>query len=89
MPNFGAPHSSGEPGAAVDGHLLRGDRIDSNLAAEEKLVLISKIEIENGRVLQEELQLLGNVDHEDVVHCVRINESILARNTVRSNGSTM
>src|SRR5229473_2803901 len=53
-----------QPGSAIDGHLLSGYWINSNLTAKEQLILIADIEIEYPCVFEEELALLRNEDFE-------------------------
>ena len=53
-----------QPGPAIDGHLLPGYWINSNLTAKKQLILIADIEIEDPCVFEEELALLWNEDFE-------------------------
>ncbi len=50
--------------SAVDGHLLAGYRINSNLTAKEQLILVANIETEDACVFEEKLALLRNKDFE-------------------------
>src|SRR3989440_6784300 len=43
-----------QPGPAIDGHLLPGYWINSNLTAKEQLILVADIEIEDPSVFEEE-----------------------------------
>src|SRR2546422_4045465 len=54
----------GQFGSAIDGHLLAGYRINSNLTAKEQLILVTDIEVEDARIFEEELALLRNEDFE-------------------------
>src|SRR5260370_12032837 len=47
-------------GSAVDRHLLSGYRIDSDLTAEEQLILVADVEVEDPCVFEEELTFLRN-----------------------------
>src|SRR6266481_5053612 len=53
-----------QPGSAVDGHLLSGYWINSNLAAKKQLILVADIEIEGPRVFKKELAFFRNEDFE-------------------------
>ena len=56
----------GQLGSAIDGHLLAGYRIYSNLTAKEQVILrvSTHIEVEDARIFEEELALLRNEDFE-------------------------
>src|SRR5229473_1416936 len=54
----------GQFGSAVDGHLLPGYWINSNLTAKEQLVLVADVEIEDAGIFEEKLALLRNEDFE-------------------------
>src|SRR5205809_1085327 len=51
-----------QPCSTIDGHLLPGYWINSNLTAKKQLILIADIEIEDPCVFEEELALLRNED---------------------------
>ncbi|HEV2522162.1 MAG TPA: hypothetical protein VGT24_07240 [Candidatus Acidoferrales bacterium] len=52
----------GQFGPAIDGHLLAGYRINSNLTAKEQSIRITDIQVEDARIFEEKLALLGNED---------------------------
>src|SRR5207249_7444813 len=53
-----------QPGPAIDGHLLPGYWINSNLTAKEQLILVANVEAEYPCVFEEELALLRTEDLE-------------------------
>ena len=58
------PHGTRQLRSAIDGHLIAGYGIDSDLTTEEQLILVTDVEVKDSCILQEELALLGNEDRE-------------------------
>src|SRR6267154_3819633 len=59
-----ATNHSRQPGSAIDGHLLSGYWVNSNLTAKKQLILVADIETEDACVFEEERALLRNEDFE-------------------------
>src|SRR5262249_41955165 len=58
------PERSRQPGAAIDGNLLPGYRVDPDLTAEKQLILVTDVKVKHARIFEKELPFLWDQDFE-------------------------